>query len=122
MKINFLLTCNSVNNTETGLNIHGIFDAIASKGFPAKHASLFIVVNLEVPEEEQNKSYLESFKILFEGKTILEDQTTFESKGPRHQFLHKIEGIVLEKPGKYDVQISIGEKMIGESYFMAKQI
>ena len=122
MKLNFLLTCNSINQTQTGLDIQGVFDSIGSKDFPAIHPSMLIVANLEVKEEEQNKSYLESFKILFEDKVILEDQTTFESKGPRHQFVHKIEKIVLEKPGRYDIQILIGEKIIGESYFTARQI
>ncbi|MCH7954971.1 MAG: hypothetical protein IIC40_04425, partial [Candidatus Marinimicrobia bacterium] len=80
------------------------------------------VVNLEIPKEEQNKSYIESFKILFENKTVLEDIITFQPKANRHQFLHKLQDLLLEKPGRYDVQIFVGGKKIGESYFLVKQI
>lgn len=124
MKTNFLFVCDSATIPEgvKKLNVSGIFDSIGSQGFPATHSSLAIVVNLEITEEEQNKPYIESFKILSEKKVVLEDSTSFEPKNSRHQFVHRISNLILEKPGRYDVQILVGEKIVGESYFFVKQI
>lgn len=121
MKINFLFVCDSVTNDKK-LNVEGIFDSVASQGFPALHPVMFVVVNLEIPQEEQGKSYVESFKILFDNKIIIEDTTSFSANSARHQFLHRIENLGLENPGRYDIQIFMGGKKIGETYFMAKQI
>jgi len=78
MKTNFIFICDSISKNNGKFNVEGIFDSVSSKGFPAKHSALILVVNLEILEEEQNKSYLESFKILFENRTVIEDSTTFK--------------------------------------------
>ncbi len=121
MKTNFLFVCDSVKN-DSKLNVEGIFDSVNSTNFPAIHPEMAIVVNIEVPAEEQNKSYVEAFRILLDGKVVVEDSATFNPLKARHQFFHRIQGLLLEKPGRYDVEISVGGKKIGETYFLANSI
>ena len=124
MKPNFILVCDSATLSEPNkkLDIKGVFDFVFSKEFPAIHPALCIIANIEIPTEQQNKFYIETFKISFEGKEIGSDSTNFEPKTSRHQFIHNIQGIPLEKEGRYDVEIEIGGNTIAKTYFVAKKI
>ncbi|HVV15464.1 MAG TPA: hypothetical protein VHD55_03650 [Candidatus Paceibacterota bacterium] len=124
MKPNFILLCDSaeISENDKKLNIRGVFDSINVPGFPAIHSSMCIVVNIEIPADQQNKQYMESFRISCEGKEIGRDSTTFEPKNFRHQFIHRLQGFPVEKEGRYDVEILIGEKTVASSYFTVKKI
>ena len=123
MQKNFIFVCDSVEIKDSNkLSAYGIFDSVGAYGFPATQKEMAIVVNIEVEENQRNKSHTERFEIIYDGKYIIGRDTEFNPTSPRHQFLHKVENVLFPEEGKYVVRISIDGKTIGESYFLVKQV
>jgi len=81
---------------------------------------MYMVVNIEVAEIEQNRAHTHVFRISFNGKNIAEKSTDFNCNVARQGFIHKIENLLLEKSGRYNIDIIVDGEKIGDTYFIAK--
>lgn len=95
------------------LSIHGVFDFIMAKTFPARHEKLALVFKLECSAAEYDQ--VKNLKICLleaDGKHVLDLEAELHIKRPPSillgiQQIIEIEGIVFPKAGDYRFEILI---------------
>jgi|SRR3989344_1021860 len=122
VQINFFIVADKAEVKMGKLSIEGIFDSINSFNFPAKHKSLVVVINFEI-DPGKHSHY---FKVKHQDGTEAMQSSVYEFESglnqKRHQFLHTLNGLLLLKEGKYIIEAYLDGILLGETYFIAKNI
>lgn len=126
-KLNSIIICDKVEfdssefDSRKKLNIYGIFDSIYADNFPVIHSSLTVFVHMEIKQGKHKHSYdiirEEDKKIIF---SFPEEEFTADKK--RHQLIHEINNLLIERAGKYIVNIYVDGEPLGSNYFFVKKI
>jgi sulfur carrier protein ThiS len=118
-KINFFVVADNAEVRGGKIYIEGIFDSINSNNYPAKHRSFIIAINFEIVPGRHSHSFI----IKNDVQDIIKSPTfDFDvlPNSTRHQFLHRVNDLPIPKEGKYIVEAYVDDKLIGETYFIAK--
>lgn len=122
-KQNFLIICDKAELDENGkLNISGVFDSINSKGFPAVHSELVIIANFNLEKGSHKEYFIIEDNLGNELISNRSDQLEVDVAKDRHQFIHRIQKLLLPSEGKYIVKIFIDGNEVGDNYFYARLI
>lgn len=120
-KQNFLIICDKAElDKDNKLNIIGVFDSINADGFPAVHSELAIIANFNLDKGKHREYFIiedDSGNELISNRS---DQVEIDTTKDRHQFIHKIQNLLLPREGKYNVKIFIDGNEVGNNYFYAK--
>lgn len=107
---NFLIVCDTAFTTEGSgaLNIIGIFDGINAPNFPAVHARLTVVANMNGDSGEYDAKII--IRESKSGSVIAELPGAEKIKivdGKKAQFVGSFFGLLFKEPGEYLVELYI---------------
>ncbi len=132
MRVRTMLLADAVNTTAEGkINLLGEFGVIFAAGFPARHAQMWLWIQLEIEPKDIGRTVKTEVKLLDpDGKLLLSVERPFEVPPPPKPSVWKsgvniiipTQGLVFPAPGDYAFTFEVNGQELGRAPLALERI